>query len=183
MNKLDPLAPSIIKQAAVIQKAIAKVVKLQAKQTVNNALHYRNGPNTTLVYDLPLNSKVLVWRKSGSWNGPYCLLAIKNKMYCIQFPSGPTSFRNTFVKPYFWPKTTHDIEPDELEVITEPDKLEATAEPDKLEVTTKLNKLEITAELDKLEAPAKSDKLKALLPILEVPQEPTEPIKPIIKRS
>ena len=60
MGKLDPPALSITEQAAVIQKVIAKIVKLQAKQTVNNALYHCNGPNTTLIHNLPLNSKVLV---------------------------------------------------------------------------------------------------------------------------
>jgi len=45
---------------------MAEIVKLWAKQAVNSALYYRNGSNTTLVYNLPLNSKVLVWRKSGN---------------------------------------------------------------------------------------------------------------------
>jgi len=60
ISNLGPPALSIMERAAIIQKAIAEIVKLRAKQTVNNALHYRNGPNTTLVYDLPLNSKVLI---------------------------------------------------------------------------------------------------------------------------
>ena len=60
ISKLDPPTPSIIDQAAIIRKAMAEIVKLRAKQTVNNALHYRNGPNITLVYNLPLNSKVLI---------------------------------------------------------------------------------------------------------------------------
>ena len=119
----------------------------------------------TLVYNLPLNSEVLVWRESGSWNGPYHLLAIKNKTCCVQLPSGPISFRSTSIKPYFRSKNTHDVKPDELEVTAEPDKLEATAEPDKLEVT---------AESDELEAP---------LPTPEVPQKPTEPAKPTIKHG
>jgi len=79
ISNLNPPAPSIMERAAAIQKAIAKIVKLQAKQAVNNALHYRNGPNTTPVHDLPLNSKVLIWRKSGKWTGPYCLLAVENE--------------------------------------------------------------------------------------------------------
>src|SRR6266568_126750 len=65
ISKLDPPAPSITEQAAAIWKAMAKIVKLRAKQTINNALYHRNGPNTTSVHDLPLNSKVLVWRESG----------------------------------------------------------------------------------------------------------------------
>src|SRR6266568_8382064 len=105
---------------------MAEIVKLWAKQTVNNALHHRNGPNTTLVHDLPLNSEVLVWRKSGSWNGLYRLLAVKNEICCVQFPSKPISFRSTSVKPYFRSKNTHNIKPDELEVTAKPDELEAT---------------------------------------------------------
>jgi hypothetical protein len=60
ISNLGPPALSIIERAAIIQKAIAEIAKLRAKQTVNNALYYHNGPNTTLVYDLPLNSKVLI---------------------------------------------------------------------------------------------------------------------------
>ena len=60
ISKLDPPAPSVTERATIIRKVIAKIVKLRAKQTVNNALYYYNGPNTTLVYNLPLNSKVLI---------------------------------------------------------------------------------------------------------------------------
>jgi len=60
ISKLDPPTPFITDRAAIIRKAMAEIVKLRAKQTVNNALYYRNGPNTTLVYDFPLNSKVLI---------------------------------------------------------------------------------------------------------------------------
>ena len=69
------------------------------------------------------------------------------------------------IKPYFRPETTYDVKPDELEV------------------TAELDKLKVTAELDKLKAPAKSNKLEVLLPTLKVPQKPTKPIKPAIKRS
>ena len=60
ISRLDPPAPSVMERAAIIRKAIAKIVKLRAKQTINNALYYHNGPNITLVYNLPLNSKVLI---------------------------------------------------------------------------------------------------------------------------
>jgi hypothetical protein len=60
ISKLDPPTLSVTDQAAVIQKAVAEIVKLRAKQTINNALYHRNGPNTTLVHNLPLNSKVLI---------------------------------------------------------------------------------------------------------------------------
>jgi len=60
ISKLDSPAPSITERVAIIRKVIAKIVKLRAKQTINNALYYRNGPNITLVHDLSLNSKVLI---------------------------------------------------------------------------------------------------------------------------
>ena len=125
ISKLDPPAPSIIERAAIIQKAIAEIVKLQAKQTINNALYYYNRPNTTLVYNLPLNSKVLIQRKSGNQTGPYRLLAIENKIYYVQLPSGPTSFRSTSVKPYFRPKNTYNVKLDKLEATAKLDKIEA----------------------------------------------------------
>ena len=60
ISKLDPPTPSIIDRAAIIWKVIAEIVKLRAKQTVNNTLYHRNGPNMTLVHNLPLNFKVLI---------------------------------------------------------------------------------------------------------------------------
>jgi hypothetical protein len=60
ISNLDPSAPFVIDRAAIIQKAMAEIIKLRAKQTVNSALHHYNGPNTTLIYDLLLNSKVLI---------------------------------------------------------------------------------------------------------------------------
>ena len=72
-------------------------------------------------------------------------------MYCIQLPSGLTSFKSISIKPYFWPKNTYNIK------------------PDKLEVTTKLDKLEAPIKLDKPKVPTKLNKLKAPLPTLEVP--------------
>jgi len=60
ISNLGPPTPSITEQAAAIRKAIAEIVKLRAKQTINSTLHYHNRPDTTLVYNLPLNSKVLI---------------------------------------------------------------------------------------------------------------------------
>ena len=52
----------------------------------------------------------------------------------MQLPSGLTRFRNTFIKPYFRPKNTHNVKLDELEATAKLDKLKATAKLDKLEV-------------------------------------------------
>ena len=118
MSNLDPPAPSVIDRAAIIRKAMAEIVKLRAKQTVNSALHHRNGPDTTPIHNLPLNSEVLVWRESGNWTGPYRLLAVEGETCRVQLPNGPTSFRSTSVKPYFRSETSEtarDVDLDELE--------------------------------------------------------------------
>jgi hypothetical protein len=60
MNKLDLPVFNITQQATIIRKAMVEIAKLQTKKAVNNILYYRNGPDTTLVYDLLLNSEVLV---------------------------------------------------------------------------------------------------------------------------
>ena len=110
ISKLDPSAPSVIDRAAIIQKAMAEIVKLRAKQTVNNALYYCNGPNITLVYNLPLNSKVLIQCKSGNQTRPYYLLAVEDETCCIQLPSRLISFRSTSVKPYFQSENTYNVD-------------------------------------------------------------------------
>ena len=46
-------------------------------------------------------------------------------MCYIQLPSGPTSFKSTSVKPYFWPENTHNVKLDKLEAPAELDELEA----------------------------------------------------------
>jgi hypothetical protein len=59
-----------------------------------------------------------VWRESGNWTRPYCLLAIEGETCSVQLPNEPTSFRSTSVKPYFWSetsKTARDVDLDELE--------------------------------------------------------------------
>ena len=102
---------------------MAEIVKLQAKQVINSALHHYNRPNITLVYDLLLNSKVFIWRESGNQTRPYYLLAIKGKMYSVQLSSGLTSFRTTSIKPYFRSKTfktTYNNELNELKGLETP---------------------------------------------------------------
>ena len=64
--KNDPLSPSVAQRALAVKKAIAKVQKLKAKRQVNDALNMRNGPNTTKIHNLALNSDVLVQREGNT---------------------------------------------------------------------------------------------------------------------
>ena len=87
-----------------------EVRKSLADRQVNNALNIRNGPSTTMIHDLPLNSPVLVFQErntgqSGSWKRPYKLLALENESAILELLSGPTKFRSTSVKPYHDPAT------------------------------------------------------------------------------
>ena len=62
MTKLDPPALSITARVTAVHKAMAEITKLRARKSVNDALHYRNRPDTAPLYDLLLNLEVLVWR-------------------------------------------------------------------------------------------------------------------------
>jgi len=115
MTNLDPPAPLITVRTTAVRKAMAEIAKLQACKSVNNALRHWNGPDTTPVHDLPLNSEVLVWREgntgqSGKWTGLYNLLALEGETCKVQLPSGPTSFRSTTVKPFLQIETRPETE-------------------------------------------------------------------------
>ena len=60
MTKLDDPALIISQRATIIQRAIEEITKIRAKLQVNNALNTQNRPSTKPIYDLPINSDVLV---------------------------------------------------------------------------------------------------------------------------
>jgi hypothetical protein len=117
----DAPNPTVAQQAAALKKAMEEVKKLRAERQVADALNMRNGPKTTAIHNLPLNSPVLVWREGptgqpGYWSGPYNLLSIENETCTIQLPHGPTNFRSTVVKPYLVdPEITEDTQPEDDE--------------------------------------------------------------------
>jgi hypothetical protein len=43
----------------------------RAKLNVNRAINTRNGPRTSNVLNLLLNSEIMVWREKGGWTGLY----------------------------------------------------------------------------------------------------------------
>ena len=71
MTNDSPLSPFIVQRAEAIRKAIKEVWRLYATRQVNDALGIRNSPNTLTTLNLPLQSKVRVWRKKGGWSGPH----------------------------------------------------------------------------------------------------------------
>ena len=105
MTEYDPPAPTIAQRSQAVTKAMEEVRKYRAENQVMDALSQRNGPITSVLHDLPLNSEVLVWRegptgRSGKWTGPFKLLGMEGETCKVNLPSGPTSFRSTTVKPY-----------------------------------------------------------------------------------
>ena len=62
----NPSLPIIIQRAIAIRKAIVEVQRIRAKRIVNNALNIYNRPRIILVYNLNLNSNVLVFRENNT---------------------------------------------------------------------------------------------------------------------
>jgi hypothetical protein len=61
--KSNTLNPIVIKRAATLKKAIEEVKKLKTEYQVVDALNIHNRPKITIIYNLPLNSPILVWRE------------------------------------------------------------------------------------------------------------------------
>ncbi|KAE8549770.1 hypothetical protein EYB25_008294 [Talaromyces marneffei] len=119
MTEYDPPAPTITQRAAAVKKAMTEIRRIRAQRQITDAVNTRNGPSSTAVHRLPLNSDVLVWREgntgyAGKWTGPYKLLVMSNETCIIELPNGPTPFRSTAVKPYYTEidKTTDKASPD-----------------------------------------------------------------------
>jgi len=101
ITEQDPPSPAIIKRAEAIRTAMKEIRRLHAERQVQEALAMRNGPDTSQVLDLPLQSLVRVWRERKGWKGPYRLMATNGETYTIEMPYGPTDFRTTVVKPFY----------------------------------------------------------------------------------
>ena len=106
MSEHDAPTPTVSQRASAIKKAMAELQKIRAQHQVYGALNTRNGPGTTSIHGLTLNSDVLVWREGntgqpGSWTGPYKIISIQDENCVVALPHGHTTFRSTVVKPYF----------------------------------------------------------------------------------
>ena len=106
MTESNAPSATVILRATALKRAIEEIKKLRAERQVADALQMRNGPTTTAIHNLPLNSPVMVWREGptgqpGFWSGPYNLLRVDGETCIIQLPHGPISFRSTVVKPYY----------------------------------------------------------------------------------
>ena len=60
----------------------------------------RNGPNTKITLDLPLQLDIRVQRKKEGWKGLYKLIIINGETYIVNMPQGPAKFQLTIIKLY-----------------------------------------------------------------------------------
>ena len=101
MTDDSPPSFSVVQRAEAIRKATSEARRALAKRQVRNALSARNGPDTTPLHTLPLQSKVRVWRGKNGWQGPFELIAVEGETCTVANKAGITSkFRSTIVQPY-----------------------------------------------------------------------------------
>jgi len=100
MTKLDPPAPSMAVRSKAIAKAMKEVTKMRIDRQITDALRQRNGPRVDEVHELPINSKVWVWREDKGWTGPHTLLTVDRETCTVQTQTGTGKFRTTVVKPF-----------------------------------------------------------------------------------
>ena len=60
MAKLDIPSPTVTQRVNAVKKAIVEIHKLYTEWQVANILNIQNGPKIDTIYDLPLNSPILV---------------------------------------------------------------------------------------------------------------------------
>ena len=105
----SPPSPSTLKRSDAIQKAMKVLRKVAAERQVNDALNTRNGPSTTDVLALPLQSEVRVWREKDGWQGPYKIAATDGHNVTLDMVNGPATFRSTLLQPYYRGAATDPI--------------------------------------------------------------------------
>ena len=80
---------------------MADVHKANAKITVTKVIRTTRGPDVATVLGLPLNAKVLVWRKKPKkWTGPWLMVAQDGYTCKIDFNGKIIDIRITSMKPY-----------------------------------------------------------------------------------
>lgn len=108
MTEMVVLLSTITQHSVAMEKAMEQVWKSNPFCQVDDALNSWNGPFTSLIHDLLLNSPVLVFYEgntgqSGSWKGLYKLLSLEGKLSIIELSNSPTKFCSTSIKSYYNP--------------------------------------------------------------------------------
>ena len=105
----DAPSTSIVARATAIKKAMADVRKCHAARKVADALNMRNGPLTSHLSELPLNSEVIVYREGRGWDrDPHRLLGMDGQTCQVEINGRAVNFRSTVVRPFL--RDPHPIE-------------------------------------------------------------------------
>lgn len=121
----SPPSPSMRDRAMAIQKAMKELRKLLATRKVNDAVNTRNGPDAGIP-SYAIQSQVRVWREKVGWQGPFRVVATKDRRIVLELPNGPTEFSSLQVRSYYQPPP----EPDPIPSSSAPEDLEAPVIPD-----------------------------------------------------
>jgi hypothetical protein len=107
MSHLDPPAPTIAQRATAVKKAMEEITEIRATRAVQDLLNQRNGPDTSGIHELPIDSEVLVWREGNTgqsgkwlWTGPHTLQGLDGETCKVQLQgtNGATDFRSTTIQ-------------------------------------------------------------------------------------
>ena len=97
---MDPPSLSVTKRTEAIRTATKEVRRLYTERQVKDVLTIRNGPNTKITLDLPLQLDIRVWHKKKGQKGLYKLITINGETYTVNILQGPAKFQLTIIKPY-----------------------------------------------------------------------------------
>lgn len=109
LSQEDAPAASIISRATAIRKAMSDVRKCHAARKVADALATRNGPITSHLLNLPLNSEVVVFREGRGWSEPCRLIGMDGQTCQVELNGRPTNFRSTVVRPFYREETIDSL--------------------------------------------------------------------------
>lgn len=113
MTWMDGPAPTAARRAESVRKAMEFIRKDHSKRQVQDALRMRNGPKSGHMLDVPIGSKVLVWRKHmKKWTGPWQMVDVDKETVTVQVGNRQVKFRATIVKRFWEEKDQKEEERD-----------------------------------------------------------------------
>ncbi len=83
LTKIDPLSLSVTKRVEAIRTVTKEVRRLYVERQVKDVLTMRNGPNTKITLDLPLQLDVRVQCEKEGQKGLYKLIVIDRETYIV----------------------------------------------------------------------------------------------------
>jgi hypothetical protein len=121
MIKMNAWSFSITQRAITMKRIMKEMRKVNAIRQMNDALYTRNDSNL-LIYNLSLNSLVLIFREdrdinqSESWQESFKLLSIQDESAIIELSSDSIKFRSTSVKSYHQDQNSSSFNIDQLDI-------------------------------------------------------------------